>query len=82
MDEFKETVKTELKELLEKTDEEYEEFLKDADRDSYYHSVNLIDEYCELDEEIYEEWKQDVEELDTPYRLFVLKRILNSQNEE
>jgi len=82
MDDFRQTVENELKELTEKTDEEYEEFLKDVDRDSYYHAVNLIDEFSELDEEIYEEWKQDVEELDSPYRLFVLNRILNSHSEE
>ena len=56
-------------------EEELEELLKEIDRDQYYWANNLIDEYPELDDEIREEWHEDVDSLDKPYRDYVIRKI-------
>ena len=62
-------------------EEELEELLKEIDRDQYYWANNLIDEYPELDDEIREEWQEDVDSLDKPYRDYVIRKIKSLTNE-
>ena len=62
-------------------EEELEELLKEIDRDQYYWANNLIDEYPELDDEIREEWQEDVDSLDKPYRDYVIRKIKQLINE-
>ena len=62
-------------------EEELEELLKEIDRDQYYWANNLIDEYSELDDDIREEWQEDVDSLDKPYRDYVIRKIKQLINE-
>ena len=62
-------------------EEELEELLKEIDRDQYYWANNLIDEYSELDDDIREEWQEDVDSLDKPYRDYVIRKIKSLTNE-
>ena len=54
-----------------------EQELKEIDRDQYYHALNLIDEYDGLQPDIYDEWREDVDDLEEHYRYFVWSNIIN-----
>ena len=68
----------ELEELPEevKSEEAYDAFLKDVDRDQYYWAKNLMEEFEDLDEGILEDWKNDLMSLEGHYRFFAIRNIL------
>lgn len=57
-----------------------EQELKEIDRDQYYHALNLIDEYDGLQPDIYDEWREDVDDLEEHYRHFVWSNIINGND--
>ena len=57
-----------------------EDQLKEIDRDQYYHALNLIDEYKELESDIYDEWQEDVDDLEEHYRYFVWSNIISGND--
>lgn len=57
-----------------------EQELKEIDRDQYYHALNLIDEYDGLQPDIYDEWRDDVDDLEEQYRYFVWSNIINGND--